>query len=555
MRLLRIVLCMLVLALPTAAQGAPDAINDALAALNQQLGLNLTLNDLFWTWSQETFTDDQLGCAPDGVTAAPASVVGYVFEFTWQNEVYEYHTSADRTLTVFCGVTGDSGTQIELVDAVGVDDPRELSNRLCPAPPAERSYIRSRLAPDIEGWVAPGESVNLRDAASTSGTILNQLPERAAFVVTPNLPVCDAEGNVWWQVIYDGVSGFVVEGVDGTYVVEPLPPVTGLAATRTPITPENLPSLAESVRLQGNIRPLAAWGQSGKLAVLGDTGAEGVWIYDTTDLTLPPRQYKTNRTFTRVVFSIADGQADVLALGSDDGSLHVWDLSPSSRLIERLVLNGHNAPISALALGPNGSRIASSGGTAFATSVDDANLNAILIWDINTVAQLFALRGHTDTVTAIAFSPDGSTLASASLDQSVRLWDMATGQQTARIDSESGATSLAFSPDGAVLVVGYNDGATLALSLVGGLSAGPLLPTHDAPVTAVAFTPDGELVLSMGVDGVLATRTVSDLLAGEDATTLTLPPESGDPLVVSPDGTTVVFPLRDRTLRLFTVSE
>ena len=95
-------------------------------------------------------------------------------------------------------------------------------------------------------------------------------------------------------------------------------------------------------------------------------------------------------------------------------------------------------------MSPVGGRIASSGGVAFAVTQDPGNEYAVLVWDVNSVQQVFALRGHTEVVTAMAFSPDGSLLATASLDKSVRLWDMSNGQQTARIDSDAGATAFGF---------------------------------------------------------------------------------------------------------------
>src|SRR5260370_29679915 len=66
------------------------------------------------------------------------------------------------------------------------------------------------------------------------------------------------------------------------------------------------------------------------------------------------------------------------------------------------------------------------------------------------------LKGHTDTVESLAISPDGKTLASGSADNSVKLWDVATGQNTTTLKEEAPYLwrSVAFSPDGKTLASG-----------------------------------------------------------------------------------------------------
>ncbi|MBD2278081.1 MAG: WD40 repeat domain-containing protein [Dolichospermum sp. DEX189] len=123
---------------------------------------------------------------------------------------------------------------------------------------------------------------------------------------------------------------------------------------------------------------------------------------------------------SKSVISVAyspDGQT--LASGSDDTTIKLWNVKTGNLL---QTLTGHSSQVNSVAYSPDGQTLASGGYTqamAIASSV-----NTIKLWNVKTGNLLQTLKGHSDWVypVALAYSPDGQTLASGSSDKTIKIW-------------------------------------------------------------------------------------------------------------------------------------
>ncbi len=260
----------------------------------------------------------------------------------------------------------------------------------------------------------------------------------------------------------------------------------------------------------------------------------------------------TNDSFTThvVLWDLADNKI-FRTLPAQPGNVHSLAFSPDSK---RLVVSGNSGPANVWQVETGKQLLALPTGNDLDTvfSPDGGAPRhgcaaTVRIWDAETGKQLHNLVGHAELVTQLAFSPDGSDIASGSQDGTVRVWSSRTGQLlTAFRAHKAGVTDVAFSPDGARLVTSGD--ATLTIWDVASSQPLAVLRGHTERVNGVAFSPKGSRLVSGSDD-----QTVRVWDAADHGRSLALTGHAGAVagLAFSHDGRTLASAGGDQVVRLW----
>jgi eukaryotic-like serine/threonine-protein kinase len=373
-----------------------------------------------------------------------------------------------------------------LEEAIGSDQSATLLAQ-CPALVASASAAASEPFAD--------ESLsthNLISSPHTSQPTINAPTEQTAH----------SRRGISRRVVVLGLTGLAASGGALTWLaLNRQSPGTAQAAHPTPTSqPTATPSLAPrppagttlfTFKRHTDAVYTVAWSPDGTSIASGDRKGQAlVWNAKTGAVTL------TFLMHTAPVNAVAwspDGTR--IASGSSDLTVKIWD-AQSGTILQ--TYKGHHSFVGTLAWSPNGQYIASgSGYPPNNPRYDPAIDHTVHVWNVQTGRLLFPpYAGHTGQVKQVAWSPDGTNIASASVDKTVQVWSASNGSLVYRFPYQSDEIwAVAWSPDGTRLASGSHDGTVQVWPPIA-YPTTIIFRGHTEGVNAVAWSPDGKYLAS-----------------------------------------------------------
>lgn len=244
-----------------------------------------------------------------------------------------------------------------------------------------------------------------------------------------------------------------------------------------------------------------------------------------------------HKTSVRSLAFSSDG--NILASASDDHTVHLWNLQAGGAELKTLL---HPKEVRAVAFSPDGKQLASGGADS-----------TVRLWALQGLnAGPTRVLPHESKVVCVSWNSDGSNLATGCDDGSVNLWDIRrTGAKPITMQGRSTrrVNTVAFSADDKTLASGSDDWSVRVWNLNDPLDSPQLLRGHQADVNAVEFSPDGQTLASASNDGKVLIwqwqeRSESPILEFDHDSWVWS-------IAFSPDGETLATGSRDRVVRLW----
>ncbi|MEH2235452.1 WD40 repeat domain-containing protein, partial [Nostoc sp.] len=201
--------------------------------------------------------------------------------------------------------------------------------------------------------------------------------------------------------------------------------------------------------------------------------------------------------------------------------------------IQSNIFQGHTSTVNSVSFSRDGQTIASA-------SQD----NTVRLWNLQ--GQLLStLKGNTGAVNSVSFSPDDQTIASASQDRTVKLWSRDGKLLTTSSGHTGAVNSITFSPDGQTIASGSQDNTVRLWNRQGELIS--MLKGNTGAVNSVSFSPDGQTIASASQDNTVRLWN----LQGQLISTLKGNTGAVNSITFSPDGQTIASASQDGTVKLW----